>query len=126
MTKTATPSSKGFDGDGFYRALEATVRSRTKSWKQVAMETGVSTSTLARMGQGAKPDAASLAVLSAWAGLNPSDFVDSPHKVARPEPMVQITTLLRTDPNLNPQAAAAMEAILMTAYNSLRVDTKKK
>lgn len=120
MAKNGAASSKGFDGDGFYRALDATVQSRTKTWKQVAEETGVSTSTLARMGQGAKPDAASLAVLSAWAGLNPSDFVNSAYKVDRPEPIVQITTLLRTDPNLNPQAAAAMEAILTSAYHSLK------
>jgi hypothetical protein len=125
MTKTTTVPSKGFDGDGFYRALKATVTSRATNWKQVAADTGVSTSTLARMGEGAKPDAASLAVLSAWAGLNPSDFVDSPKKVDRPEPMVQITTLLRTDPNLDEHAANAMEAILMSAYNSLRADKKK-
>ena len=33
---------KGFDGDAFYRALEATVTARSKNWKQVAAETGVS------------------------------------------------------------------------------------
>jgi transcriptional regulator with XRE-family HTH domain len=67
--------NKGFNGDAFYRALESAVAARSKSWKQVAAETGVSASTLARMAQGRRPDAASLAALSAWAGLNPSDFV---------------------------------------------------
>src|SRR6266436_679610 len=92
---------KGFNGDAFYRALQSTVVARSKNWKQVAAETGVSASTLARMAQGRKPDAASLAALSAWAGLNPSDFVSAPYRSSRPEPMAQISGLLRGDPNLD-------------------------
>jgi transcriptional regulator with XRE-family HTH domain len=112
--------NKGFDGDAFYRALESTLEARSKNWKQVAAETGVSASTLARMAQGRRPDAASLAALSAWAGLNPSDFVDAPYKVSHPEPMAQISSLLRTDPNLDAQAAEAVEAIVRAAYERLR------
>jgi transcriptional regulator with XRE-family HTH domain len=111
---------KGFDGDAFYRALEATVTARSKTWKQVATETGVSASTLTRMAQGRKPDAASLAALSAWAGLNPSDFVQAPYKAARPEALAQISTLLRADPNLDANAAEAMDAIVRAAYERLR------
>ena len=111
---------KGFDGDAFYRALEATVTARSKTWKQVALETEVSASTLTRMAQGRKPDAASLAVLSAWAGLNPSDFVRAPYKASRPESMAQISTLLRGDPNLEPDSAEALETIVRAAYEQLR------
>jgi len=32
--------NKGFDGDAFYRALENIVSTKSKSWKQVALETG--------------------------------------------------------------------------------------
>jgi transcriptional regulator with XRE-family HTH domain len=112
--------NKGFNGDAFYRALETTVARRSKNWKQVAAETGVSASTLARMAQGRRPDAASLAALSAWAGLNPSDFVDAPYKVANREPLAQISSLLRSDPNLDAQGAEAVEAIIRTAYDRLR------
>jgi len=111
---------KGFDGDGFYRALEATVSARTMTWKQVSAETGVSASTLTRMAQGRRPDAASLAALSAWAGLNPSDFVRSPYRSERPEAMAQISTLLRADPNLDAGGAAAVEAIVRAAYEKLK------
>lgn len=111
---------KGFDGDAFYRALEATVTARGKNWKQVSAETGVSASTLTRMAQGRRPDAASLAALSAWAGLNPSDFVEAPFKARRPEAMAQISTLLRADPNLDPEGAEAIEAIVRAAYEKLR------
>ena len=68
-----------------------------------------------------EPDAASLAALSAWAGLNPSDFVDAPfNKGSRPEAIAQISTLLRTDPNLDAQSAEAVEAIVKAAYERLR------
>jgi transcriptional regulator with XRE-family HTH domain len=112
---------KGFDGDAFYRALETTVTARSTTWKQVAAETGVSASTLTRMAQGRRPDAASLAALSAWAGLNPSDFVDAPYnRGSRTEAISQISTLLRTDPNLDAQSAEAVEAIVKAAYERLR------
>jgi transcriptional regulator with XRE-family HTH domain len=111
---------KGFDGDAFYRALESIVAARSKNWKRVAAETGISASTLARMAKGRKPDAASLAALSAWAGLNPSDFVTAPYKVRKQEAIAQISSLLRTDPNLDTEAAQALDAIVRTAYERLR------
>src|SRR3989338_584823 len=114
--------NKGLNGDAFYRALETTVKARSKTWKQVAEETGVSASTLARMSQKRRPDAASLAALSAWAGLNPSDFVQASYKISKPNAMGQISTLLRSDPNLDAQSAEAVEAILKTAYERLRKD----
>lgn len=111
---------KGFDGDAFYRALVATVSARSKNWKQVSDETGVSASTLTRMAQGRRPDAASLAALSAWAGINPSDFVRATYKKGGAEPMAQISTLLRSDPKLDSQAAAAIEAIVKAAYERFK------
>jgi transcriptional regulator with XRE-family HTH domain len=111
---------KGFDSEGFYRALEATVASRALTWKQVGVETGVSASTLTRMAQGRKPDAASLAALSAWAGLNPADFVTAPFKPLQAETMARISMLLRSDPKLDHQGADALEAIVWAAYERLR------
>jgi transcriptional regulator with XRE-family HTH domain len=111
---------KGFNAPAFYKALESTVLARAKTWKQVSAETGVSASTLTRMAQGRKPDASSLAALSAWSGLNPSDFVEATYKVPRPEALGQISALLRTDPNLDNESAEALEAIVRTAYEKLR------
>lgn len=112
--------NKGFNEAGFYRALEDTVKARDLTWKQVAVQTGVSASTLARMAKGRQPDAASLAALSAWAGLNPSSFVATERPAPKVEPMVQIATLLRNDPNLGADAAAALAAIVKTAYDQLK------
>lgn len=112
--------NKGFDGDAFYRSLELTVSVRGVTWKQVAAETGVSASTLTRMAQGRKPDAASLAALSAWAGINPSDYVEATYKPTRAESITQISALLRSDPNLDSQSAEAVEAIVRAAYERMR------
>jgi transcriptional regulator with XRE-family HTH domain len=112
--------NKGFNGEGFYRALETTVETRGKNWKQVAEETGISAATLTRMAKGKRPDADSLAALSAWSGINPSDFVDAPYKSRGTEPMAQISSLLRADPRLDDGAAEAVEAIVRAAYERLR------
>lgn len=114
------PASKGFDGEAFYGALKSAVTARGWTWKQLAEETGVSASTLARMSQGRHPDAASLAALSAWAGLNPSDFVEASYKAPASETMGRISTLLRTDPRLDVEAAEALDAIVRTAYERLK------
>ncbi|WP_108521640.1 helix-turn-helix domain-containing protein [Bradyrhizobium algeriense] len=116
--------TKGFDGDAFYRALETTVQARYVNWKEVSEATGVSASTLTRMAQGRRPDAASLAALSAWAGLNPSDFVNAPYRASQPEPMMQISSLLRADPALDTEAAEAVEAIVRAAYERLKKPLK--
>ena len=112
--------NKGFDGDAFYRALEGAVSERKVSWKQVAEETGVSASTLTRMAQGRRPDAGSLAALSAWAGINPTDFVEAPYKTRGPSALAQISSLLRSDPDLDAGSAEAVDAIVRAAYERLK------
>ena len=111
---------KSFDAEGFYRAIAATVVARDVTWKQVSRETGISTTTLTRMAQGRRPDAASLATLSAWAGVNPADYVSQRGSASQPEPLAQISTLLRRDRRLNPDAARALDVMIQTAYNQMR------
>ena len=115
---------KGFDSDGFCRALADTVTARGLTWKQVSTATGVSASTLTRMTQGRRPDAASLAALSAWAGLNPSDFVALPGARAQAEPLALVSKQFRADPQLTPEAAEALVSIVRTAYNQLKTGKK--
>ncbi len=112
---------KGFDAESFYKALSTTVSARRVSWKQASAETGVSASTLSRMSSGRQPDAASLAALSAWSGLNPSDFVQGVPR-SPIETMAMVGKLLREDPNLDRQGADALEAIIMAAYKRFRQD----
>lgn len=121
-----TDTDKGFHPDDFYNAIVKTVASRQMTWKQVSKETQVSSSTLTRMAQGRQPDAASLAVLSAWAGINPADFVKQLKKSHTQESLVGISTLLRADPKLKPEAVKAMEAIIQAAYENLKDGKNKK
>lgn len=65
---------QNFDAEGFLAALTRAVEARKVDWRLVSRETGVSETTLSRMKAGRHPDAASLAALSAWAGLNPADY----------------------------------------------------
>ena len=114
----SSPQQK-FDSDGFYRAIAATVAARAATWKQVSRETGVSATTLTRMSQGRRPDAASLAALSAWANLNPAEFVSGRPDGGRPEPLAQIGRLLRSDRRLSSNAAQTIEVMVRTAYEQL-------
>lgn len=111
-----------FDFPSFYRALANTVMSRSTSWKAVSEATGVSQTTLSRMSRGRQPDAESLAELSAWAGLNPGEFVAGTTR--RAEPLALMGKLIREDPNLDSQSADALEAIIATAYKQLRRDRR--
>ena len=114
--------SQIFDFSAFHKALVATVAARGVSWKSVSEETGVSQSTLSRMATGRQPDAASLTAIASWSGLNPVDFYGGRPMPA--EPMAMVSTLLRSDPQLDEQGADALEAIIRTAYERFRRETR--
>lgn len=110
-----------FDSDAFYSALDGVRRARALNWKQVAAESGVSASTLTRMAQGARPDVDGLAALVAWSGLDADDYVRSDGG-DRPqaEPLAMISTYLRSDRNLTPEAATALDELIKATYERLR------
>lgn len=114
----STPEHPHFDFGAFYQALSATVAARGTNWKIVSEQTGVSQSTLSRMSKGRQPDAASLTVLAAWAGINPVEFTSAPKR--RTESIATVSRLLRQDPRLDKTGADALEAIIKTAYESLK------
>lgn len=114
-----TSEDNRFDVKGFYQAVALVVQARGVSWRQVATTTGITPSSLSRFAQGSSLDSASLAKLSAWSGLNPADFVVAIDGIASGA-LEAIAAALREDPNLDAQAASALEAIMRTAYQSLR------
>lgn len=109
-----------FDSEGFYEALDAVRRAKKQNWKQVAAESGVSASTLTRMAQGKRPDVDGLAALAAWSGLNADDYVRSVSERPEPQPLALITTYLRSDRNLSPESATALDEIIKITYERLR------
>ena len=116
-----------FDAEGFYAAIERSVRSRGVTWKEVSQETGVSQTTLTRMGQGRRPDAASLAALSAWAGINPANYVARQfQRPASAETLEQVALLFRQDAQLSDAARQKLENIVEVAYNALKAEPPEK
>ncbi len=111
-----------FDGEAFFAALDAHRIGQGRTWRQVAKECGVSASTLTRMSQGKLPDAQGLAALAAWAGLDTAEFLrgDDVPRPVRAEPLAMISTYLRSDPNLSPEGAVALDELIKATYERLR------
>ncbi len=111
-----------FDVEGFHAALDSQRKALAMSWKEVADESGVSASTLTRMAQGKRPDVDGLAALLSWSGLQAETFIrkSGEEEQKKPEPLAQITAVLRADPNLSKASAEAIEQILTAAYQRFR------
>lgn len=109
-----------FDAEAFYRSLDSVRVDRRLNWKQVAAESGVAASTLTRMAQGRRPDVDGLAALAAWSGLAADDFVRSERPKRETGTLAQITTYLRSDRNLTPEAADALDELIKVTYERLR------
>ncbi len=106
-----------FDCEAYFITLDEIRKAKTLSWKKVSDQTKVSASTLTRMGQGKHPDADSLTMLSAWAGLNPADYVtDEEFRNKETESFPKMMALLRADPDLAPDSIEAIQEILAIAY----------
>ena len=103
-----------FNMDSFFAAIDAHRTARELMWKDVAAESGVSQSTLTRISQGRRLDVDGLALLLTWSGLDASDFFNG--RPQEPEPLAQVTALLRADKNLQPDSAEALEQIIKVAY----------
>lgn len=110
---------RSFDNDAFFAALNSERSSRGITWKQLANEAGVNASTLTRMSQGRRPDVDSFAALIAWSGLDPDDFIGKIDS-GTPEPLAEISVLLRRDPNLSKEAATALDSLVRATYERLR------
>lgn len=114
-------AEQGFAGESFYAALDAHRQSRRLTWRKVALEAGVSQSTLTRMSQGKRPDVDTFGRLCRWAGLDADNFFESDQKQAtEAEPLAMVSTYLRSDPNLTTEAATMLEQLVKAAYEQLR------
>jgi transcriptional regulator with XRE-family HTH domain len=111
-------ASRGlFDVEGFFSALDSQRISRQLTWRQVASEAGVSASTLTRMSQGNRPDVDGLAALCRWSGLRADDYLTPGEGSA--EPLTKVSTWLRGDRNLTPEAAEALDQVIKATYERL-------
>jgi transcriptional regulator with XRE-family HTH domain len=106
----------------FHAVLDSERVARNLTWRGVSAESGVCASTLTRISQGKRPDVDSLAALTAWAGISPDQFMglhsQAPFRAA--SQLVKISTIIRSDPNLNRQAAIALDELVKATYTRLR------
>lgn len=116
----ALQRDRPFDNEAFFAALDSERASRSMNWRAVAKATGVSSSTLTRIGQGRRPDIDSFAALASWANVDPEAFFRGSSTGASPEPLTEISVLLRADPNLSSEAAAALDELVKATYERLR------
>lgn len=110
-----------FDVDALSAALDAERIARGLNWKDVSAESGVSASTLTRLSQGKRPDVDSLTALTHWLGLSADRFMGVPQMgFGGASPLAQISTIIRDDPNLNKDAATALDELVKSTYARLR------
>jgi transcriptional regulator with XRE-family HTH domain len=64
-----------FDSKALYQALDEKRKSRDLSWPEVAMQTGVSVSTLTRTQQGGRMEVDGMLAMVGWLGVPVENFV---------------------------------------------------
>lgn len=113
-----------FDVSALHAALDSERHARRLAWKDVAMESGVSASTLTRLSQGRQPDVNSFAVLVRWLGTSADHFIGNhvTEAFGSASPLAQISTIIHQDPNLNDDASTALEELVKATYARLRSD----
>ena len=104
-----------FDVTRFYSGLDGSRQAKNMNWKEVAEAAQVHPSTLGRMASGRRPDANSLALLAAWSGLNPADFVPGV-RATTAIALAQISSFVHGDPHLSPEAAVALDEMIKATY----------
>lgn len=99
-------------------ALENERKQRKLSWRALAREAGVSPSTLTRMQQGKLPDVDTFARLVHWLGVSADDFLagGKPTGRSKPHPVTAASVHLRSQKELSPKAAKALDELMRAAY----------
>jgi len=113
-------SNRPFNVQMFFFALDEIRINRKLSWKEVASEAGVSASTLTRIGQGKRPDVDGLAALAQWGSLDVNKFTGTSIRRTPANTMTEISALLRADSRLKDRDAELLEAMIKSAYQTMR------
>jgi transcriptional regulator with XRE-family HTH domain len=102
--------------DSLVGALDSERKARQLSWRQLALEAGVSPSTLTRMQQGKSPDVNTFTALTNWLNIPAERFYSAevaPNK--QEDPLAVISTLLRGKRKMNSKAMAALQELVNAA-----------
>jgi transcriptional regulator with XRE-family HTH domain len=107
--------------DALYAALDTKRRSLDASWRGISRELDVSPSTFSRMAQGRRPDVDTFATLLRWLKVDADAFMigEETDPAKEPDPVVMVSTYLRSAKNITAEDARALEDIFGAAYNRL-------
>lgn len=112
------------DVDALVAALDAQRQAKNLSWRQLAVQSGVSQSTLTRMQQGKRPDVDTFASLVKWLGIPAERFLTSEgHRWKQnPEahPLAIASTYLRGKKEMSPDTVRALEELVKAAYKLVK------
>lgn len=109
------------DTTALYSALLDKKEEEGLSWRAVASQLGIHSSTFTRLYKGSRPDTETLVLLTNWLGVSVDQFLSgqAAERDQRRETMVAIGTHLRADRRLAPESADAIAAVVKAAYDQL-------
>lgn len=113
------------DVDALYDALKTKRDRQGLSWREMANDLDLSPSTFTRMAQGQRPDIDTFTTLLDWLGMPAGKYtriegeMPKSNKKTKEEPLVEITTLLRSSRSINREQADALNNIITAAFKSI-------
>ena len=116
------------DVEALYDALKTKRDRQGLSWRELASELDLSPSSFTRMAQGQRPDIDTFTTLLGWLGMPADKYtriegeMPKPTKKTREEPLVEITTLLRSSRSIKREQADALNNIITAAFKSIVKD----
>jgi transcriptional regulator with XRE-family HTH domain len=126
-TKEAILPKTIVDVAALYGALNDKRDRQGVSWRELANELQLSPSTFTRMAQGQRPDIDTFSTVLHWLGMPAEKYTriegESPKRHGtKAEPLVEISTLLRSSKSIKPDQAEALNDIITAAYRSIVKD----
>ncbi len=115
------------DVEALYGALNDKRERQGISWRELAGALEVSPSSFTRMAQGQRPDIDTFTTLLEWLGMPASGYtlprpLASSTKPEADEPLVEITSLLRSSRSIKRDQAEALNSIITAAFKSIVKD----
>ena len=117
------PSESALDIDELAAQLKAQRANSGLSLRDLAAETGVPYSTLARVESGKVPDLKTFRSIVAWLGVSPDRYFPTPRVRTETTPDV-VAHALRNDPALSAQARDQLVNVFSQMYATLTASTR--
>jgi transcriptional regulator with XRE-family HTH domain len=104
-----------------YSTLNRKREAQESSWRDLAKDLEISPSTFTRMAQGQRPDVDTFATLLRWLQMDVDKFTVSTTQqpASSDEPLLAVSSMLRSSKRLSPKDAEALDNIFAAAYKSI-------